>query len=287
MNRSKIEWCDYTWNPVTGCKHDCPYCYARVIANRFKPQELQLMNIADCRPIVPISKKNLGCYECDLPVQLTDFSGKKLRTTPYPQGFKPTFHKYRLDEPVKKTKGVKIFVCSMADLFGEWVPMEWIKSVLKTCEAAPQHTFIFLTKNPRGVQGFDFPANCWCGTSVENQEKADERIPELLNINCRTLFVSYEPALGPVDFAKWLKEKKELSYKDDGIGHLNVPYFRVTQRKLNWLIVGVQTGPGAKEPDREWIWQAIEQANAANVPVFVKDNVKRYTYIREFPGVTP
>lgn len=111
MNRSKIEWCDSTWNPVTGCLHGCEYCYARGIAKRF----------------------GFGAYEPDInkrvllepPVS----AGKKV---PYPFNFEPTFHKYRLDEYSIK-KGRTIFVCSMADLFGEWVPDEWIEEVFAAC----------------------------------------------------------------------------------------------------------------------------------------------------------
>ena len=158
----------YTWNPVTGCKHGCEYCYAKRIDQRF----------------------NDGRFE-------------------------PTFYPNRLQDPLKVKKPSRIFVGSMADLFGDW---DWndngiilstinvMQKILDIINQCPQHTFIFLTKNPRGMQGFDFPSNCWCGTSVENQEKADERIPELLRVKCKTLFVSYEPALESIDFKNIVAE---------------------------------------------------------------------------------
>jgi len=225
MNKTKIEWCDYTWNPVRGCLHDCPYCYGKRVDGRFGDGS-----------------------------------------------FAPTFHPERLQQPLRAKKTSRIFVGSMADLFGEW---DWktgnntlprhsvVGEILDIVDQCPQHTFIFLTKNPRGMQGFDFPANCWCGTSVENQEKADARIPELLRVKCKTKFISLEPILGAVDF--------------DFVAGPGDP---------DWLIIGAQTGPGAVKPNADWIDNAISQCMEANVPVFVKDNVGYPEQIQMFPGVS-
>ncbi|MCL2461960.1 MAG: phage Gp37/Gp68 family protein, partial [Defluviitaleaceae bacterium] len=71
-----------------------------------------------------------------------------LADAPYPFYFKPTFHRYRLGEPARMKKPKNIFVCSMADMFGDWVPDEWIKAVFEACEAIPRHRYLFLTKNP-------------------------------------------------------------------------------------------------------------------------------------------
>jgi len=128
MNKTKIDWADSTWNPVTGCLHNCEYCYARKIANRFGGKYMPYGN---------------GINILD-----TQFDGEK-GIDPYPFKFEPTFHRYRLDEPKRKTKGKTIFVGSMCDLFGEWVPDEWIQEVFKACEDAPQHRYLFLTKNPK------------------------------------------------------------------------------------------------------------------------------------------
>ena len=129
MNKTKIDWCDSTWNPVTGCLHGCEYCYARSIAHRFSGGG---ENWTDDKTIV-LDKKMYGEEE--------------EKAIPYPYGFIPTFHRYRLNDYIGK-KGRNIFVCSMADLFGEWVPDSWIKEVFKACENAPQHNYLFLTKNP-------------------------------------------------------------------------------------------------------------------------------------------
>ncbi len=253
MNKSKIEWCDYTWNPVVGCRHNCPYCYARRIDRRFGDGS-----------------------------------------------FTPTFHPERLQEPLKVKKPSRIFVGSIADLFGNWgwkmgpgsITRDYIMyCIFETMEQCPHHTFIFLTKNPRGMQGIDFPDNCWCGTSVENQEKADERIPELLKVNCKTLFVSYEPALGSVDFSRivlgnnvWVNAVTGDCKTYSPFGGLKT--MESSWRRLNWLIIGAQTGPGAIKPHHAWISGAINQAGNANIPVFVKDNVNWLSKIQEWPGVT-
>lgn len=236
MNKSKIEWCDYTWNPVTGCLHGCEFCYARRIDKRFG-------------------------------------DGK----------FTPTFHLERLSEPLKVKKPSRIFVGSMADLFGDW---KWksgdnslpafsvMGEILDIVDQCPQHTFIFLTKNPKGMQCFNFPANCWCGTSVENQEKADERIPELLKVNCKIPWVSYEPALGEVNFEFNIPDLEHPDNEGYGVEAI---------KGLKWLVIGAQTGPNAIKPHEWWIYHAITQAQYANVPVFVKDNCKWSEIIREFP----
>ena len=180
MNKTNIEYAHYTWNPVRGCLHNCPYCYAARIDKRFGDGN-----------------------------------------------FRPTFYPERLQEPLKVKKPSRIFVGSMADLFGDWDWVDKISPLFKYSRNAivsrifdivdqcPQHTFVFLTKNPKGMQGFNFPDNCWCGTSVENQEKADERIPELLKVNCKTLFVSLEPILEPINFDKWIRGENDAQCRTD------------------------------------------------------------------------
>ena len=150
MNKTRIEWCDSTWNPVTGCKHGCPYCYARRVAGRFGEAQRATgdHHILQAPPV----------------------------STPYPYGFDPTFHRYRLDEPAHKTKGQTIFVCSMADLFGPWVPIRWIVEVLDACRKAPQHRYLFLTKHPKRYIELEHMAllphedNFWFGSTVTNGE---------------------------------------------------------------------------------------------------------------------
>ena len=117
-DKTKIDWCDSTWNPVTGCLHGCEYCYARGIARRFGG------HLQGC--IEP------GNYELVQPMyDITPMSNELARVgrkLPYPYDFEPTFHRYKLEEPKRWKKPRTIFVCSMADLFGEWVPEMWIKA---------------------------------------------------------------------------------------------------------------------------------------------------------------
>lgn len=126
MNKTKIDWATMSWNPVTGCRHGCPYCYARRTARRF----------------------DAGCADpAPLPGGLHVLT-EKIKATPYPYGFEPTMHRYRLNQPERQEEPQTVFVCSMADLFGRWVPTSWIVEVLDACRRAPQHRYLFLTKNP-------------------------------------------------------------------------------------------------------------------------------------------
>ncbi len=181
MNKTKIEWCDATWNPVTGCLYSCEYCYARKMANRF--------GHGNGEGITHFLGETMSC-----PVV-----GKQKHVDPYPFGFDPTFHRYLLDKPQHWRKPHTIFVCSMADLFGEWVPDEWIEAVFAACEKAPQHRYLFLTKNPRRyvelARNEKLPrnVNMWYGSTVTSNE-----MKAFSSLDCNT-FVSIEPLLAPVN----------------------------------------------------------------------------------------
>lgn len=157
MEKTKIDWCDSTWNPVTGCYNECGYCYARRIAERFGG-----------------SQNHANIFDLAEPVRGEDGKAKA-----YPYGFSPTFHRYRLED-YKDKEGRNIFVCSMADLFGEWVPDSWIDEVFAACEKAPQHQYLFLTKNPQRYADLDragklpITDNIWYGTSITNAEQMEE-----------------------------------------------------------------------------------------------------------------
>lgn len=265
MNKSKIEWCDYTWNPVTGCLHNCSYCYAKRIATRF----------AD---------------------------GKA-----FPRGFYPTVHPARIIEPLAVKNPAKIFVSSMGDLFGDWNwkgpnnltfhKEEVIESVLDTIRKCPQLTFIFLTKNHLGYKKFEFPDNCWCGVTVEEQSK-DFRIQELLQVQTEVRFISIEPLLGRVSLSDYLRPIPFCRFIDTDDGtctndkndtpecHLGsgCPETNL-YGGINWVIVGALTGPGVKLPPSGWVQDIIDQCRLAGVPVFLKDNLKWPEKIQGFPEV--
>jgi len=159
-----IEWAKWSWNPVTGCKHACPYCYAEDIANRF-----------------------------------------------FKEKFEPTYRPERLSAPVntpfpeeasKTDIGEKnVFVCSMADLFGEWVPNEWINAVLESVTNNPKWNFLFLTKNPKRLLYFAFPKNAWVGTTVDIQSRVGVAEDVFKQIDASVKFLSCEPMLEELTFS--------------------------------------------------------------------------------------
>ncbi len=285
MNKTKIEWCDISWNVVTGCLHGCKYCYAAGIANRFSGKWTVDKGICIMYHGYP-----------ELTEQLQrEINGKSIKVS-YPFGFFPTFNRYRLDEPKNKTKPLKIFVSSMGDLFGDWVPDEWIQEVLKTVRECPQHSFLFLTKNPKRYREINFPDNAWIGTSVENQAAADLRIPLLLEAKAKVKFVSVEPLLGPLDLSKWINAawwaEKEQVEMVDGLsgrvigtrpGHTGWHHVSGGRYGLSWVIIGGETGHGAKPVNPEWAGNLIQQLRAAKVATFLKDNLHWPEQIQEWP----
>lgn len=254
LHKSRIEWCDYTWNPVTGCRHGCSYCYARRIADRFKPQACE-------RPAIePVEylPRGSGLYYLDVPAQVVDQDGRRLRGTPYPKGFEPTFHAYTLDFPQHMDKPSKIFVSSMGDLFGEWVPDSWIETVFEAAEKAPQHTYLFLTKNPSRylemALAHKLPdrENFWYGTTITGPENPFFGVPGYKT------FLSIEPLLEP--------------FRKEGEDGMN-PFYLTS---IGWVIVGAMTGPGSKhnQPERQWIENIMDAAAGAGIPVFLKDSLR-------------
>ena len=199
MNKTKIEWTDYSWNPITGCLHNCSYCYAKRLYNRFG------------------------------------------------MDFTPKFHEKRLNQPYGKKKGSKIFVGSTSDVFGDWVPKEWIDKVLKVVEDNPQHTFQFLTKNPERMRNFKFPDNCWVGATIESR-KFIQRFRDLQKVTAKYHFISIEPLLGEVN----------IDFKGKGI---------------DLVIVGANSTRGAEPPKKEWI-KGIKGIKGCEI--FYKSNIKKY-----------
>jgi len=249
MNTTKIEWCDYTWNPITGCLNNCDYCYARSIANRFAGggygKELGMF----------FSKYKDNAFSPPYDLAEPHFAKTKdgwYREAPYPFGFVPTFHRYRLSEPQILRKASKVFVGSMADCFGDWVPDEWIKTMFAACQEAPQHVYLFLTKNPKRYESLanngTLPkdSNFWYGTTV-----TDPSMPWFASYE-HNVFLSIEPILA---------EFKQITCNG---------------RAPDWVIVGAITGAGSKRhhPKEEWIQTIYDDCERLAIPYFGKDSLE-------------
>jgi len=265
MQRTKIPWATHVWNPITGCtkiSEGCQNCYAHALAKRF----------------------NGG-----------DFS--------------VTFHPERLDQPLKVKKPARIFVGSMTDIFHDAVDTHWIDDVLEVIGACPQHTFMMLTKRPenmdrklyevteahgcRELGGGDYLPNLWLGVTAENQARADERIPILLSILAAVHFVSVEPMLGPVDLMRIKVARQNYPPKSiRPIGEIvefnaltgsTVDHFGIERTggpKLDWVIAGPETGPGARECRPTWMATLWDECFKNKTPFFDK----REKYLaREWP----
>lgn len=251
---SKIEWTDATWNPVTGCTKvspGCDRCYAETLAERFRG--------------VP------GHY--------------------FEQGFDVVLRPERLDQPMRWKKPRRVFVNSMSDLFHEQVPDDYIVTVFTRMWWSPQHTFQVLTKRhgrmrslvPRieerlremesdldlldATTSLRWPLpNVWLGVSVEDQKRADLRIPALLDTPAAVRFLSCEPLLGPVDLAA-VDGMNVL--RGDDTGYENGLHW-VDGPTIHWVIVGGESGPGARPMDPAWARQLRDQCTNAGVPYFFK-----------------
>ena len=164
------------------------------------------------------------------------------------RAFRPQFHLDRIGDPIRRRKPAGIFVCSMADLFGDWVKEEWIKTTLDVVNRAPQHTFMFLTKNPARYWSFNFPRNAWLGFTAVDQDAYDAGSIHMARMPYNTTFVSVEPMLGPVRL-------ETCTYAPD------------------WIIIGPQTGPGEVPPKREWVSQLFHDADRDGVRIFLKDKL--------------
>ena len=259
MNKTKIEWCDMTWNPVTGCQHGCEYCYARKIAQRFG-----------------------GHAETGERHVIVSREGAAHKAVPFPFGFDPTFYHYRLKDPQTIKKPQTIFVCSMADLFGEWVPDEWIERVFQACYQASQHQYLFLTKNPdRYADAVEYleeripdyagdaPPGMWLGATATNNVQLSEAY------DSAATWLSIEPILEKIE-----TDECFTAYRrgDDA----EIP-------RWLWVVIGAETGSRKDKviPKRSWIEEVVKECDANGIPVFMKDSlipiVGEAAMRREFP----
>lgn len=243
MEKTKIEWCNSSWNPITGCRHNCPYCYARRIATRYKGCDLS-PDGSGCGELVVLKEQ----------LKVTRGNPPKTINAAYPYGFTPTLHEYRLGDLKKKRFGETIFVGSMSDIFGEWVPDEWIEQIFAACLEAPEHRYMFLTKNPERylclaeAGKLPSPDNFWYGSTATGP---DDQI--FFTPNYRT-FISVEPLLQPFGRCKAMPEL----------------------RTTDLVIIGAETGNQANKvvPERAWIEELVAFSEEAGCAVFMKDSLK-------------
>lgn len=260
---TSIEWTDASWNPLRSrngdtervgwhCEHvseGCRNCYAEAINRR-------LGTGLDYKP----------SYRSDVGVFLDEKA---------------------LLLPLKWRKPRRIFVCSMTDLFADFVTDEMIDKVFAVMALAPQHTFQVLTKRSarmrayitsrrrdtvysemaviRGVEGdhdlrIDWPLpNVWLGISAEDQKTADERIPDLLQTPAAVRFLSAEPLLGPMNLRGWETYDHGCAGEPGEV----IP-------RIDWVIVGGESGPHARPMHPDWARAIRDQCVAAGVPFFFK-----------------
>lgn len=279
MDKTKIEWADATWNPVTGCYNNCEYCYARRIATRFggndkhstfrygqkdwhradnnKDSGMFYDEASAGRPMLFVVEKQLFLPR-KLDKRKTEKYGRQIfesKKAPYPFDFNPTLHRYRLEQPKKWKEPRTIFVCSMADLFGRWVPDEWIEEVFEACEKATQHRYLFLTKNParyeelRCKHKLPVKENFWYGSTITKPTTA------FWSKNEFNTFLSIEPLL------ERFEERKTEDVSPYG--------------EPRWIILGAETGnrAGKVTPEKEWVDIICAAAGLTQAAVFMKDSL--------------
>ncbi len=210
MNKSKIEWTESTWNPVSGCNkvsRGCDNCYAERMATR-----LQAMG-----------------------------------TRGYENGFEVTLHPHALEKPLKMKKAQVIFVNSMSDIFHDKIDDEYIIKIFEIMNKAYWHTFQVLTKRPKRLEKIaeklNWTPNIWMGVTVEANEYVD-RVDYLRNCPANIKFLSIEPLIDSVD---------KLDYTG-----------------IDWVIVGGESGYGARVLQKEWVLDVKDRCLELNIPFFFK-----------------
>lgn len=257
---SSIEWTDATWNPIRGCTRiskGCENCYAERLAARFSDP---------------------GYWG----------NGFARRTSGGPRwsGVVAIVQEV-LDLPRRWKKPRRVFVNSMSDLFHERVSAQQVDQILARVALRPQHVFQVLTKRPDRMRlyfqdryqpsrvlriahqlcdyyGVSVPSpqplrNLWLGTSIEDQSAAADRIDPLLQTPAVVRWASVEPLLGPVDLSEALG-----AIREDGLE------WRGCAPRLDWVVVGGESGPEARPCEVSWIRSVVNQCALAGVPVFVK-----------------
>ena len=277
--KSKIEWTDASWNPISGCSKvstGCQKCYAERLFPRVYGRNRVAIK-ADGQP------------EESRPRKFTDV----------------WLHPDRLEQPLHWKKPRMIFVNSMSDLFHEDIEFSFIDHVFQVMFLAGQHTFQILTKRPArmleycnrygGTKKLWPLPNVWLGISCENQETADERIPILLQVPAAVRFLSCEPLLDEIDFQYpktiW-PDGPQMCCSGQECGCMGMPVdppiMYSMKDKIHWIICGGESGPGYRPMNLEWARSIRDQCKATGVPFFFKQTAGKKEIpedleVREFP----
>ncbi len=214
-------------------------------------------------PVTGCRKISQGCKHC-----YAERMAKRLLamgSDRYENGFEPTLHHDLIDLPRRWKKPRVIFVNSMSDLFQEEVPEEFISGVFDTMVACPQHTFQILTKRSERLlelsAALPWPTNVWMGVSVEDN-RVVERVRDLARVPAKVRFLSCEPLIGPLD--------------------------QLPLRGIHWVIVGGESGPGARPMNPEWVESIYGQCQRHGTAFFFKQwgGVRKDKTGRELHGRT-
>lgn len=251
-----IEWTDATWNPIRGCtrvSEGCRNCYAEKVAARFSGPGRPFEGLAEFVTLKPAALGPSGT-----PLQ------REARWTG-----KVVLIEKHLEDPIRWKEPMKIFVNSMSDLFHPAVEDDWVTRIFQVMARAPQHTYQILTKRPERMLSFleanlaisdDFtriygqswpPPNWWFGVSVEDDQTAKKRIPILADCVAAVRFVSYEPALGSVNWNKIFPTAACLA-------------------AIDWIICGGESGTNARPLHPDWARSARDAASSTGIPFFFK-----------------
>ncbi len=252
MSLTNIEWTKWpgtigeTWNPTTGCNkvdRGCKHCYAEIMHRRLRAM------------------------------------GQKKYAEPFNDG--AVAHWDTLDIPMKWNKPRTVFVNSMSDLFHKDLDFEFILEVFQVIQLTPQHTYLILTKRPeialkfwhwvgmKNGTAWKCPANAWIGTSANDQKSGDDRIPQLLKLDCVNLFLSYEPATGPLDLTKIGTDEAWSWDVLAGVGYADGQTYNQEPR-LKWIIAGGESGPKSDPMQPAWAQKVRDDCRQAGVPFFFK-----------------
>lgn len=183
--------------------------------------------------------------------------------------FVPTFLPQRLKWLTPRQRPRFIFIGSMGDLFGDWVPADWIKQVVAATQRAPQHVYQFLTKNPERLAEFNpWPSNCWVGASAVDQAMTNRAVGALAKVKAPVRFISFEPLLGECSL---VQACQTLELSQDAW-------------PVDWIIIGALSGPKGHQPPPAWVRRLTGEADGRDLPVFYKASLKAANRRQDFPA---